>query len=684
MVDSTYQIFVDLDATALEGGYVWVGAEYDNPEARPIPVFWDAEHTIVALQPLRTSGGYIVRDGTPADVFTAANTYSIVVNNSRQQRVFYTAIAGGGVAASRVAFPIPSGPVGPDGAAGPSGPANSTYATLAQLKAAAPSNLSYFLADPLSGRLIGYRYTLGDFTGRADDAVVIKLNSVPLTTGALVLQLDDFADRPVGVTATSTALQNHTAFTDLFGTPRRGKIELDARTYSLDDGGFGSLLFNLSNVIVRGVPGKTVISASNFLVAMYLGSVSNVVFENIIFESLKTGGTVSIYGIVTSLGASLENIRFINCGFRGPETIGAAGNGVKLVANANGGGFIYRTYFEGCYIENVQRMGIEPTALDDGNQTAFINDFKFVGGYIQNTGLGDPVSGQGISLDGYGNDFEIDTVFENNSFACFENVGFSNGRMTAVVRNQSRTCDVVSMTNTRPMRDVTIHDVKTIGRVNGGYKARYQTRLRQYGCQLDLAQAVSFLNVCDSSFRDEQWTIFSGGHYVEAPGDDRANACSYDNVIIDGRNDTAARLSLVQWNGASGALFGNRMRNCALLRGPNTAYDASEVGMAYDNRVVSSTPFPLALAGDADPDLIKGIAPVLYGTNAITLTSTVTLAAPTNFYMPPDTVAPVRVKNSTTGAQVIRVHVLGQSSYVEIANGASKLLYSNATTVLEL
>lgn len=121
MVDSTYQIFVDIDATALEGGYVWVGAEYDNPEVRPIPIFWDAEHTIAALQPLRTSGGYIVRDGTPANVYTAASTYSIVVNNIRQQRVFYTAIAGGELPASRITFPIPSGPTGDTGATGDKG-----------------------------------------------------------------------------------------------------------------------------------------------------------------------------------------------------------------------------------------------------------------------------------------------------------------------------------------------------------------------------------------------------------------------------------------------------------------------------------------------------------------------------------------------------------------------------------
>lgn len=122
MVDNSYQIFVDIDATALEGGYVWVGAAYDNPEVNPSAIYWDAALTILAAQPLRTSGGYIVRAGTPANVYTAAPTYSVVVNNMRGKRIFYTAVTGGTVPASRVVFPVPGGPPGAQGPSGPPGP----------------------------------------------------------------------------------------------------------------------------------------------------------------------------------------------------------------------------------------------------------------------------------------------------------------------------------------------------------------------------------------------------------------------------------------------------------------------------------------------------------------------------------------------------------------------------------
>lgn len=73
------------------------------------------------------------------------------------------------------------------GPEGPTGPANSTYTSLAALKAAPQSNRSYILADG-NNSPVTYAYVAGDFTGRADDVNVVKLDAVPLTTGALVRQ----------------------------------------------------------------------------------------------------------------------------------------------------------------------------------------------------------------------------------------------------------------------------------------------------------------------------------------------------------------------------------------------------------------------------------------------------------------------------------------------------------------
>lgn len=71
---------------------------------------------------------------------------------------------------------------------GPTGPANSTYPTLAALKAADPTNLSYILTTQFGP--IPYNYVVGNFTGEADDVMVVKLDAVPLTQGALVRRVD--------------------------------------------------------------------------------------------------------------------------------------------------------------------------------------------------------------------------------------------------------------------------------------------------------------------------------------------------------------------------------------------------------------------------------------------------------------------------------------------------------------
>lgn len=72
------------------------------------------------------------------------------------------------------------------GPQGDPGPANSTYTNLALLKAAPSTNRSYTLIA--NGGRTEYAYVTGDFAGRADDVNVVKLDAVPLSTGALVRQ----------------------------------------------------------------------------------------------------------------------------------------------------------------------------------------------------------------------------------------------------------------------------------------------------------------------------------------------------------------------------------------------------------------------------------------------------------------------------------------------------------------
>ena len=82
-----YPTFADTDGSSLNDGYVYIGLENQNPITAPANVFWDSAFEIPAAQPLRTSGGYIVRNGTPAAVYTGT-AYSILVQNKNLVTVY--------------------------------------------------------------------------------------------------------------------------------------------------------------------------------------------------------------------------------------------------------------------------------------------------------------------------------------------------------------------------------------------------------------------------------------------------------------------------------------------------------------------------------------------------------------------------------------------------------------------
>lgn len=93
-VTGPYPIFTDLDGTPLDDGYLYIGAINQDPEQNPIQVFWDANLTIAATQPIRTSNGYAYRNGTPALLYTAGE-FSITIRNKREEFVLYSPVGYG-------------------------------------------------------------------------------------------------------------------------------------------------------------------------------------------------------------------------------------------------------------------------------------------------------------------------------------------------------------------------------------------------------------------------------------------------------------------------------------------------------------------------------------------------------------------------------------------------------------
>ena len=86
-VSSPYPIFTVVDGNPLEDGFIYIGATNLDPQSNPVAVFWDAALTIPAVQPIRTSGGYPVRSGTPARIYVNGNC-SITVRNKNGSFIY--------------------------------------------------------------------------------------------------------------------------------------------------------------------------------------------------------------------------------------------------------------------------------------------------------------------------------------------------------------------------------------------------------------------------------------------------------------------------------------------------------------------------------------------------------------------------------------------------------------------
>lgn len=65
----TYPSFFDAAGQPLNAGYVWVGQSGLDPQSNPVNVYIDSALTIQISQPIRTSGGYPVLNGSPVQLF---------------------------------------------------------------------------------------------------------------------------------------------------------------------------------------------------------------------------------------------------------------------------------------------------------------------------------------------------------------------------------------------------------------------------------------------------------------------------------------------------------------------------------------------------------------------------------------------------------------------------------------
>jgi hypothetical protein len=90
VVEFPFDLYTDAAGKPLDAGFIYVGVANADPVVSPVAVFWDAALTIPAAQPLRTTGGYISRNGAPANFFCASD-YSIRVCDKKNSQIFYVA-----------------------------------------------------------------------------------------------------------------------------------------------------------------------------------------------------------------------------------------------------------------------------------------------------------------------------------------------------------------------------------------------------------------------------------------------------------------------------------------------------------------------------------------------------------------------------------------------------------------
>lgn len=89
-VNPPFPLFTDADGKPLDDAYIYIGTANQNPVTNPITVYWDAALTIAVAQPIRTSGGYPVYNGTPARFYTNSD-YSILVRDKNGAFVYTAA-----------------------------------------------------------------------------------------------------------------------------------------------------------------------------------------------------------------------------------------------------------------------------------------------------------------------------------------------------------------------------------------------------------------------------------------------------------------------------------------------------------------------------------------------------------------------------------------------------------------
>tara|TARA_R110000796_G_scaffold15124_2_gene48650 strand:+ start:1735 stop:3891 length:2157 start_codon:yes stop_codon:yes gene_type:complete len=80
-IQPPFTTFQDIDGSPLEAGKIYIGTAGSNAVTNQIPVYSDKALSVALAQPITTRGGYPVVSGAPVNIYVAASSYSLSVNN---------------------------------------------------------------------------------------------------------------------------------------------------------------------------------------------------------------------------------------------------------------------------------------------------------------------------------------------------------------------------------------------------------------------------------------------------------------------------------------------------------------------------------------------------------------------------------------------------------------------------
>lgn len=383
-VQVPYPVFYDRDGLPLDNGDIYIGTANTDAFTNQIQVYYDEDLTITASQPLRTSGGYIYRNGTPVQVYVGASNFSISVRESNGVLVYnFPTATGVGVGAGGVSFVL-----GESYAAGSVGYFLNSFFdfpdSIFETTTVAGAGLQRGIAIEHYADAVGsYGLDIHQYQG-AKNALVVHCYSDEngAVAGAVAVQIDHTrtgnilvlknAENPVTSPGTK-GTANFLSFVGYGGVGQTVAKELGALTHQMTFLSYDPLFpftFNGGLVAVAGTGQAQAIKSTSLLDTLYAGEFYGT--EKGIFVSTTKTNTGFNLGIVKNGAGSGTLMGMFNSG-TGDFFIGYNGAAVEKSKIDSAGQY----YVQGTRVISVQQAAVTAPAggvtVDTQARTA-IND----------------------------------------------------------------------------------------------------------------------------------------------------------------------------------------------------------------------------------------------------------------------------------------------------------------------